>query len=86
MSIYLILHLFLLAGGVIWVFLVISIPNEEPKVDFTTRSGDSSASALRETWQRAQMIRPNLSRINARGRAGLVSCLAEARVPVNAAA
>lgn len=49
MSIYLILHLFLLAGGVIWVFLVISIPNEEPKVDFTTRSGDSSASALRET-------------------------------------
>ncbi len=64
LSISLILHLFLLAGGVIWVFQV--IPKEEPKVDFTTRSGSSPASELRETKQRAQMIQPNPSQITAR--------------------
>ena len=64
LSISLILHLFLLAGGVIWVFQV--LPKEEPKVDFTTRSGSSPASELRETKQRAQMIQPNPSQITAR--------------------
>lgn len=66
LSVSLLLHLFLLAGGVVWVFQV--IPNEEEKtdVDFTTRSGGSPASELRETKQRAQMIQPNLSRVSAR--------------------
>ena len=66
LSISLVLHLFLLAGGVIWVFQV--IPNREKDVDFTPRSGGGSpASELRESKQRAQMIQPNLSRTSAVG-------------------
>ena len=65
LSISLILHVFLLAGGVIWVFQVIP-EADKADVDFTTRSGSTAASEVRETKQRAQMIQPNLSRITAR--------------------
>ena len=66
LSISLILHFFLLAGGVIWVCQVIPV-TEKDDVDFTTRTGGNSpASERRETKQRAQMIPPNLSRITAR--------------------
>ncbi len=65
LSISLLLHLFLLAGGVISVFQVIP-EAEKNDVDFTTRSGASPVSELREAKQRAQMIQPNLSRVSAR--------------------
>ena len=66
LSISLILHLFLLAGGVVWVLQVIP-EAEKDDVDFTTRSGGGPPSSeLRDTKQRAQMIQPNLSRVSAR--------------------
>ncbi len=66
LSISVILHLFLLAGGVVWVFQVIPEAKKDD-VDFTTRSGGGpSSSERRDTQQRAQMIQPNLSRVSAR--------------------
>jgi hypothetical protein len=66
LSISLFLHLLLVIGGVAWVIQV--IPSVEKNVDFTTRSGGAPPmSELRENKQRAQLTRPNLTRVTAIG-------------------
>ncbi|MES2476070.1 MAG: hypothetical protein V4640_09830 [Verrucomicrobiota bacterium] len=68
LSISIFLHLILLVIGVIWVLKI--IPPEEPKVvDFMGKSGGggSPTSVSQAQKQRAQLTRPNLSRVSADG-------------------
>jgi len=69
LSISLILHVVLLAIGVIWVFQVVT--PVEKNVQFTPSSGGESTAAEMPVKQRVQMAQPNLSRIVAVGAAGI---------------
>ncbi len=72
LAISLILHILLIAGGLVWVFQI--IPHADKAVSWTPRSGGgSAASAQRETTQRVKTIQSNLSRVSAVNVAGAVT-------------